>query len=255
MELFKDDYWSIRAVAATAAWKIGGPKAKAEAALALSDMLKDEDLWARCEAAGALGAIGPKAKIAIPALIELLKDKELPVRDAAAEALGEIGPEAGSAVAALTELLDDGDAPMTEYFAVKALGQIGPAAKPAIPALTRLCDRMSEYSKTAEAKAVAEAMKRPSMRGPAIPFHVAMLDVAAETIKKIGGGSLSQGPGSARSANPTRGSNVARKALASPLPLPVACAERCEKRGRCGLRLARAPIAPTLPELLPRTSI
>ena len=214
-ELFKDDYWSIRAIAATAAWKIGGPKAKEEAALALSDMLKDEDLSARCEAAGALGVIGPKAKITIPALTELLKDKELPVRDAAAEALGEIGPEAKCAAAALTELLDGENSPMAEYIVVKALGQMGPAAKSAIPALKNLYDRMSEYSKTAEAVAVAEAVKgSPFCSGT--PFHVAMRDAAAEAMKKIEGTSPSQRHDSVGSANPARGASVARKATRGP---------------------------------------
>ena len=71
--------------------------------------LQDKDSGVRTAAATALRNMGPKAKVAIPALTELLRDKDSGVRQAAARTLGNMGPEAKSAVVALTKALQDDD--------------------------------------------------------------------------------------------------------------------------------------------------
>ncbi len=71
--------------------------------------LGSEDAKAVNRAADALGAIGPKAASAVPALTEALSDEHEAVRMGAAAALGRIGPKAAPAVPALTEALSDED--------------------------------------------------------------------------------------------------------------------------------------------------
>ncbi len=58
---------------------------------------------ARSYAAGRLGAIGPAAAEAVPALAKLLADPDAEVRRASAEALGKIGPAARPSIPALAE--------------------------------------------------------------------------------------------------------------------------------------------------------
>lgn len=95
--------------------------------------LGDEDKYVRQVAAGALGAMGPEAVEAVPALIQALGDEDIFVRDGAAGALGAIGPEAKEAVPALIEALRNADVPRSS--AAWALGAIGPEAWDAVPVL------------------------------------------------------------------------------------------------------------------------
>ena len=60
----------------------------------MTELLNDEDPVVRRRAAGLLVNIGPKAKVAVPALIAALKDNDKDVRKNAALALGIIGPAA-----------------------------------------------------------------------------------------------------------------------------------------------------------------
>jgi HEAT repeat protein len=90
--------------------------------------LKDRRLIvARCSAARALAAMGPKAKEAVPALVQALSDPEPLVRDAAAAALGSIGAAATEAVPALIEALEDWNG-FVRQAAAKALKMIDPDA-------------------------------------------------------------------------------------------------------------------------------
>ena len=61
----------------------------------------------RAAAASALGAIGPKAKAAVPTLIERSRDGDVAVRLAVVQSLGEFGAAAAPAVPALLERLED----------------------------------------------------------------------------------------------------------------------------------------------------
>jgi adenylate cyclase len=58
-------------------------------------------------AAQYLGAFGPEALAAVPALIDALADENLWVRRGAVTALGKMGPAAEAAVPALTALQQD----------------------------------------------------------------------------------------------------------------------------------------------------
>ena len=87
----------------------------------------------REEAASALGAIGPSATNAVPALIEALDDKKPRVQWAAAAALGNIGPDAKAAVPALIKRVERRG--VADEVEVTALGKIGFAARTAIPAI------------------------------------------------------------------------------------------------------------------------
>ena len=53
--------------------------------------LQDSDTQVRRDAASALGALGPSARPAVPALVTILNDPDLLVRDRATRALGSIG--------------------------------------------------------------------------------------------------------------------------------------------------------------------
>ncbi len=81
----------VRIPAATALWKLG------ETNLALAshiETLKKDVPYNRWRAARELGALGPSARQAVPALSEALHDEEETVRGAAQEALGKIDPQA-----------------------------------------------------------------------------------------------------------------------------------------------------------------
>jgi HEAT repeat protein len=86
-------------------------------------------------AARSLGAIGPLAAAAVPALRNLLHEDD--VTNDALVALGNIGPKAESAVPDMIPFLEDKNATRST-FALDALDRIGSKAKPALPALKRM---------------------------------------------------------------------------------------------------------------------
>lgn len=67
-------------------------------------LTKDNDPGLRCEAAQAIGNIGPEAEAAIPVLVDLLKDRFAGVSQTAMAALKKIGRPA---IPALMTLLKD----------------------------------------------------------------------------------------------------------------------------------------------------
>jgi HEAT repeat protein len=69
--------------------------------------LKNPDAKVRRAAAQSLGAMGPKAQDAVPALTEALQDLDKNVRSPAAAALGKLRPEATDAVSPLIQALKD----------------------------------------------------------------------------------------------------------------------------------------------------
>ena len=98
--------------------------------------LKHVDSDVRESIARALGAIGPEAKVAVPALAAQLEDIDRAVRTACTKALGQIGPNAAAAVPRLIELFNDKDYGVREAVC-RALGQIGAASTPALPGLMK----------------------------------------------------------------------------------------------------------------------
>src|SRR5205823_13795782 len=87
--------------------------------------------------AEALGAIGPEAISAAPALRFALKDRKKNVAREAASALGKIDPTSQDAIATLTEFLND-EGLVFRCRCALALGEIGPTARAAIPGLMRM---------------------------------------------------------------------------------------------------------------------
>ena len=129
-------------------------------------LLKGGGVETRCQAALALGCMGPQAAAL---LAEALRDPTDEVKIAAAGALGRLGPPAGGAVAELIALTADTNGtlrheaaravvrvgapavgPLTAALAarkgysrwhvISALGEIGPSARAALPALAALLD-------------------------------------------------------------------------------------------------------------------
>ena len=106
-----------------------------EAVPALVNTLRrtDTSLMLRPRAAEALGKIGE-----IDLLVQILQGNELGIQPSlGAQGLGAAGPAAASAVPALMEALKSSDTGMQMYVA-EALGAIGPAANPAVPQLAEL---------------------------------------------------------------------------------------------------------------------
>ena len=100
--------------------------------------LDDSAVAVAVAAARALGAMGPKAKAAVPVLAKLLEKKGRH-RQAMAMALGKIDRTGGTAVPVLTRLLKDNDLSVT-IGAVIGFGSIGPAAAPVVGDLIPLLD-------------------------------------------------------------------------------------------------------------------
>ena len=142
----------VRVYAADALSSVGADPDKAVAAL--TAMLKDDpEREARRSAAGALGAMGPAAASAIPALREALRG-EGGGWWVAADAIGKIGGP--DAVAALVEALasKDDDVRLT---AIKRLGDLGGAAAPAVEALKKA---QKDDPRESNRKAAAAALEK-----------------------------------------------------------------------------------------------
>jgi HEAT repeat protein len=101
----------------------------------LIDATKDSDWLVRKSAVDSLGAVGSKAKRAVPALLELL-DSEMD-RPAVFPALRAIDAAEPEAIPILIERLKS-PTPFVQFFAADFLGKLGPIAKDAIPELTKL---------------------------------------------------------------------------------------------------------------------
>ena len=115
-----------RVEAAFALWSI---ERRPEAISLLAIALGDPDEFVAGTAADHLGAIGPEAKPAVPALIRALDNKRFAVRGSAATALGKVGAGAKDAIPAL--LHAPGPAGPGTTFAIP-IAAIGPAAVSAL---------------------------------------------------------------------------------------------------------------------------
>ena len=126
------------------------PEGLRDAAPALIQGLKSDQMEVRTAAAHAWGEILPRnvvpldaleKKQAIDALIRSLKDPSPKVRYTVAEALAAFGPDAKGAASLLIALLADKDQYVRGYSAM-ALGNIGSNSKAAVPALMKAVDYM-----------------------------------------------------------------------------------------------------------------
>jgi hypothetical protein len=127
--------------------------------LRLASAVGEGDPGSRWRAAQRLGALGPSAAAAVPALTAALGDGSAEVRWRAAEALGLIGPPSRDAVPALAQALGDSD-PLVSAEAAKALGLLGRAAASAVP-------RLAEGLRSRDTAYRREAAKALARMGPA----------------------------------------------------------------------------------------
>ncbi len=180
----KDNDWKVRSYAAEALGAIG-PDAKA-AVPALIAALNDDQWRVQPYATEALGKIGAAAVLG---LIAALKDKDPHVRSNAADALGAIGPDAKAVVPGLIAALKDNDWKV-RWYAAKILGAIGPGAKAAGPGLIAALKDNDWKVRSAAAEALGAI--GPDAKA-AVPGLIAALkdndrkvrSSAAEALKKI----------------------------------------------------------------------
>jgi WD40 repeat protein len=133
----------------------------------LAEALKDAAV--RGGAVEHLGAMGPEAAPAVPALLgelRLARKHDKSSVSAVARALGRIGPGAAEAVPALRDLI--ASIPTRHHTdqdveAARALGRIGPAAHEAMPELVAL---LLKYSRGNENAVVVRAIERVALDGP-----------------------------------------------------------------------------------------
>ncbi len=130
----------------------------------------------RKNALSAIGALGSRAKEAIPALIEVFYDPDPSgwTQHYAAEALGKIGP---SVLPAVIEKLDDPN-PQVRYSAVDTLELIGPAAAVALP---QLLEMLAEARPTLRAAILRTLAAIGPQAAKATPDVILLLDDPEET--------------------------------------------------------------------------
>jgi HEAT repeat protein len=154
------------------------------------ERLKHDDPNRRLHAAMVLGAVGPRARSAVPELADLLVDRHAEIRKTAAVALGEIGPAAAPAVSALTRCVTDCDESVRRR-AVTALGEVASDARTSAAALVlALRDDSALVRRCAAAALGALGAAAPA----AVPHLIEVLEetdvknrvIAATALARIG---------------------------------------------------------------------
>jgi HEAT repeat protein len=132
----KDDDVRARIIGVLASMAPYSKAAVPDIAAHLTHKNRKVKMYAVC----ALGAFGPDAKSAVPALIESLRDpdrvgtwQEVSISQAAAMSIRDIGPEAQAATDVLIELFKTSDDSRLRGHAAAALAKIAPKDKRLIP--------------------------------------------------------------------------------------------------------------------------
>ena len=140
--LIADSHPEVGIAAGAALIRLGGPSLAA-----LRGKLTDPAV--RTNVLAILAGLGPAAKPALDDIVKELDDPDADHAGEAAVAIGAIGPEAAAAVPALRRLVGDAaKAPGLRYSAAYALGRIGPAAQEADPELRKLAESEDELMAT-----------------------------------------------------------------------------------------------------------
>jgi HEAT repeat protein len=148
--LLRDPVPDVRILAGLSLHEID-PK-RLEGIVVITTILR-KDKEKRSFAVSALGAFGPKAQSAVPALLRATRHKEL--QESAIGTLKEIGPAAEQAtIAALAEHLLDPDLEL-RATTLTNLKNLGPRAKNAVPALVNALKDNNEEMRKKAAKALA----------------------------------------------------------------------------------------------------
>lgn len=116
-----------------------GPDAALAAPALVKRMFKDENWQVRAFAAEALARLGKTSHRHVPDLVAAMKDDMDQVRSAAAEALGHLGPFAGDGIPHLLHLLHTEPSEKTRISAAASLSRIGmKGRRGAVPFLIEL---------------------------------------------------------------------------------------------------------------------
>lgn len=145
-----------------------GPKAKV-ALPALIQRLDDPDSTVQYLSLGALANMGPDAKEALPKVLSILKDpkKTANVRWGAANYLRTCGQPADSAIPELLRLLETDD-PLLRNGAANALGALGKKHPEVVAALLKALRDEKESPRGAAARALAQIGQEPERCVPAL---------------------------------------------------------------------------------------
>jgi HEAT repeat protein len=127
------------------------------------ERLDDRRRSVRWRAANVLRSVGPDCAPIVPELIMLLAHSDWLIQSHACEALGAIGPGAKEAIPALIEMLKEGPFP-----AVFALRGIGPDAKAAVPLLIEHLRAGTGNCETCVAVALWKIEQKPDLAVPAL---------------------------------------------------------------------------------------
>jgi HEAT repeat protein len=159
--------------------------------------LNSPDDLVRYRAIHALGAIGPAAAEAVPALTTIvLENRKRGLRIEASLALSNMGREAAAAVPALAQALHD-EEPIVRMNAALALSRLRAAARPAIPALIQ---------------ALQEKQNQPTL----VLFNLTVQEMAALALGRASAGSAEAVPAlekALRAADSGRMRRAAARAL------------------------------------------
>lgn len=145
-----------------AIFALGAVGPKADAAIpAVATALNDADHGVQDAACQALNRMGDEAGAAVPALLRALKDEDDSIRRQAALALWKIDPEhAPDAVSTLVIMLEDGDS-VSSSLAVDALGEMGADAKIALPSLRAAMEQAEGNKRRGIANALSRINSHP----------------------------------------------------------------------------------------------
>lgn len=158
-----------------------GPDAEAAIPALIAGINDEGDgSWYRDDAATALGQVGKNSPQAVDALIAALKSDNEYVQGNAAEALAGIGENAKRAIPAIAKLLDDKE-PGVRTSALDALATFGPDAKEALPAIIA---QIEDKEQSVRYNAV-EAMPKVGPQSPEIvPALVKALRDPSENVRR-----------------------------------------------------------------------
>ena len=176
----RDKDAAMRQAAAKALRAIRGSEATAVSALATAAQ-SDSYASVRIAAVESLGALGPKAASAVPALIGLLKDSRIKT-SYTIQALSKIGPAAASASDAL--VAQASSVPTDSGMVIVALGNMGPSGTQAIQ---QIWDHSSRAQRGEILKAIQERREAASALVPwLISLYTSRSDQSAAAIAALG---------------------------------------------------------------------